>query len=187
LAVTTKIKFQTDRINFRKVSTEDLNDIHELHSLPETDKFNTLGIPETPQETEKIINDWCLRQNAKPQTSYVFCLDLVDTKQFIGLLALIIGKPNYKTAEVWYKIHSNHWGKGYATEALSKLIYFGFNDLGLHRIEAGCAVENIASIKVLEKVGMTKEGIKRKKLPIRGEWKDNYFYAILDEDFFGVK
>ncbi len=60
---------------------------------------------------------------------------------------------------------------------------FGFNDLKLHRIEAGCAVENIASSKVLEKVGMTKEGIKRKILPIRGEWKDNYFYAILEEDF----
>lgn len=60
---------------------------------------------------------------------------------------------------------------------------FGFNDLKLHRIEAGCAVENIASSKVLEKVGMTKEGMKRKKLPIRGEWKDNYLYAILEEDF----
>ena len=46
-----------------------------------------------------------------------------------------------------------------------------------------CAVDNITSIKVLEKVGMTREEKKRKKLPIRGEWKDNYFYAILDEDF----
>jgi [ribosomal protein S5]-alanine N-acetyltransferase len=55
--------------------------------------------------------------------------------------------------------------------------------LRLHRIEAGCAVENIPSIKVLEKAGMTREGLKRKKLPIRGEWKDNYFYAILEEDF----
>ena len=71
-----------------------------------------------------------------------------------------------------------------AYEALNKLLDFGFNDMRLHRIEAGCAVENIASSKVLEKVGMTKEGMKRKKLPIRGEWKDNYFYAILEEDFF---
>ena len=50
-------------------------------------------------------------------------------------------------------------------------------------MEAGCAVENIASSKVLEKVGMTREGMKRKKLPIRGQWKDNYFYGILEEDF----
>jgi [ribosomal protein S5]-alanine N-acetyltransferase len=55
--------------------------------------------------------------------------------------------------------------------------------LKLHRIEAGCAVENVASVSVLEKVGMTREGMKRKKLPIRGEWKDNYFFGMLEEDF----
>lgn len=181
------MKLQTDRLIFRQVSTADINNIHELHAAPETDKFNTLGTPETIQETEGIINEWLVAQNATPQTSYIFCLDLVDTNQFIGLIALNIGKPNYKTAEVWYKIHLDHWRQGYATEALTKLLDFSFNELKLHRIEAGCAVENIASSKVLEKVGMTKEGIKRKKLPIRGEWKDNYFYAILDEDFYSIK
>jgi RimJ/RimL family protein N-acetyltransferase len=178
------MKLQTDRLNFRLVSSDDLSNIHKLHSLPETDEFNTLGIPKSIQETEKIIIDWLLEQKSMPQTSYIFCLDLADTKQFIGLIALNIGKANYKTAEVWYKIDLKYWRQGYTTEALTKLLDFSFNDLKLHRIEAGCAVENIASIKVLEKVGMTREGIKRKKLPIRSEWKDNYFYAILDEDFF---
>ena len=177
---------QTDRLYFKPVSKEDINYIHELHSLTETDRFNTLGIPETIQDTEKIISEWLTGQSSLPQTSYIFCLTLANTNQFIGLIGLKIGKQNYKTAEVWYKIHFNHWHKGYATEALIKLIEYAFNDLKLHRIEAGCAVENIASIKVLEKVGMTREGMKRKKLPIRGEWKDNYFYAILDEDFINI-
>ncbi len=181
------LNLQTSRLHLRQVSKNDVNDIHELLSLPETDRFNTSGIPETIRATEKIITDWCIGQNAIPQTSYIFCLDLIDTKQFIGLMGLNIGKPNYKTAEVWYKIHPGQWNKGYATEALSKLINVGFNELRLHRIEAGCAVENMASVKVLEKVGMKREGIKRKILPIRGEWKDNYFYAILEEDFLGVK
>ncbi|HEY8895549.1 MAG TPA: GNAT family protein [Niastella sp.] len=177
------MKLQTNRLIFREVSTDDLSNIHHLHSLPETDEFNTLGIPASIQDTEIIISDWLAGRNAKPQTSYTFCLDLVGTKEFIGLIALNIGKPKYQSAEVWYKINSMYWGKGYATEALTMLLYFSFNVLKLHRIEAGCAVENIASIKVLEKVGMTREGMKRKKLPIRGDWKDNYFYAILDEDF----
>lgn len=181
------LNLQTSRLHLRQVLKTDLKDIHELLSLPETDRFNTLGIPETIQEIEKIINDWCINQNANLPTSYIFCVDLLDTKNFIGLIGLNIGKPKYKTAEVWYKIHPAQWNKGYATEALSKLIEFGFNELGLHRIEAGCAVENMASVKVLEKVGMKREGLKRKILPIRGEWKDNYFYAILEEDFLGVK
>ena len=175
---------QTDRLHFNLISKQDINDIHELLSMPATDQFNTSGIPETIQTTEKITGEWIIAQNSNPPTSYTFCLSLVNTKQFIGLIGLKIGKQHYKTAEVWYKIHLNYWNKGYATEALTKLIEFAFNDLELHRIEAGCATENIASIKVLENVGMIKEGLKRKILPIRGEWKDNYFYAMLDEDFF---
>lgn len=177
------MKLQTSRLVFREVSTDDVRNIHHLHSLPETDEFNTLGIPISIQDTEIIMSDWLVAQNSNPRSSYTFCLDLPDTKEFIGLIALTIGKPKYQSAEVWYKIDSKYWGKGYATEALTMLLDFGFNVLKLHRIEAGCAVENIASIKVLEKVGMTREGMKRKKLPIRGDWKDNYFYAILDEDF----
>jgi RimJ/RimL family protein N-acetyltransferase len=63
------------------------------------------------------------------------------------------------------------------------VLEFGFNELLLHRIEAGVATENSASIKVLEKIRMQREGLRRKILPIRGEWKDNFHYAILDEDF----
>ncbi len=173
---------QTNRLNLRQLSIRDLDKIHELHSLPETDQFNTLGIPETIQTTERIVNEWLAEQNAIPQAAYIFCIDNNKSKHFIGLIALNLGKTNFRTAEVWFKIHIDYWRQGYTTEALNKLLDFGFNDLKLHRIEAGCAVENIASSKVLEKVGMIKEGMKRKKLPIRGEWKDNYFYAILEED-----
>jgi ribosomal-protein-alanine N-acetyltransferase len=180
----TKMLLKSNRLVFNQVTTSDLENIHALHSLPETDRFNTLGIPETIQVTEKVIAEWLAKQNSNPRASYIFCLSLVDTNQFIGLIALNLGKANYRTAEVWYKIHPSHWGKGYATEALTQILDFGFNNLKLHRIEAGCAVENIASSQVLEKVGMSKEGMKRKILPIRGEWKDNYFYAILEDDYF---
>jgi hypothetical protein len=52
----------------------------------------------------------------------------------------------------------------------------------LHRIKAGCAVENIASIKVLEKVGMIREGRGRQLLPLKSSWSDNFQYAILETD-----
>ena len=161
----------------------DIDNVHALHSLPETDEFNTLGIPETIQTTEKILTDWITLQNQEPRSSYIFSIDKTDDNSFVGVIAINLGKINYKTAEVWFKIHRDHWRKSYTTEALTLLLNFGFNDLKLHRIEAGCAVENIASSKTLEKVGFAREGIKRKKLPIKGEWRDNYFYGILEEDF----
>jgi RimJ/RimL family protein N-acetyltransferase len=174
---------KSKRLNIRELELKDINNVHILHSLSETDEFNTLGIPETIQVTEKILSQWLNEQNQRPRNSYVFAIHLKDDNKFIGLIAINLGKEKYKTAEVWFKLHKDFWRKRYTTEALMKLLEFGFDQLQLHRIEAGCAVDNIASSKVLEKVGMTREGMKRKKLPIRDEWKDNYFYAILDEDF----
>jgi [ribosomal protein S5]-alanine N-acetyltransferase len=174
---------KTNRLYIRELTFADIDNIHKLHSLPETDEFNTLGIPENIQTTENILNEWLIIQKQKPRTSYVFCIDKNDDHDFIGLIAIILGKANYKTAEVWFKIHKDHWRQGYTTEALIRILEYGFIDLKLHRIEAGCAVENIASSKTLEKAGFKREGMKRKKLPIRGVWKDNYFYGILEEDF----
>ena len=176
---------KTARLNIRELDLEDLNNVHQLHSLPETDEFNTLGIPETIRETEKLLTEWINEKGRQPRKVYVFAIDLNDGGQFIGLIAIKLGKEKYKTAEVWFKVHKDFWRKGYTTEALMALLDFGFNQLALHRIEADCAVDNIASGRVLEKVGMTREGMKRKILPIRGEWKDNYFYAILEDDFNG--
>lgn len=177
------IMLRTKRLTIRELNIDDIDNVHTLHSLPETDEFNTLGIPESIQTTEKILNEWISQQKQEPRISYIFGIDKTDDNHFIGLIALNLGKVNYRTGEVWFKIHKDHWRKGYTKEALACLLDFGFNNLNLHRIEAGCAVENIASSKTLEKAGFTREGMKRKKLPIRGEWKDNYFYGILEEDF----
>lgn len=174
---------QTKRLIIRDLSLCDLDHIHTLHTLPETDKFNTLGIPDTIHTTEKIVAEWLTRQVDNPRQIYVFGIDGRDSNQFIGLIGLNLKESKFQNAEVWFKIHSDNWGNGFATEALNKILDFGFNELKLHRIEAGCAVENIASGKVLEKLGMKKEGMKRKVLPIRAEWVDAYSYAILDEDF----
>lgn len=174
---------QSKRLIIRDVKFSDLHNIHELHSLPQTDQFNTLGIPESIYDTEDIIAAWIREDDVRTRTSYTFCISLIETQQFIGLIALNLGKPKFHSAEVWYKVHADYWNQGYTTEALTKVLEFAFKDLKLHRVEAGCATENSASIKVLENVGMFKEGLKRKNLPIREEWKDNYIFGILIEDF----
>jgi RimJ/RimL family protein N-acetyltransferase len=71
-------------------------------------------------------------------------------------------------------------GKGHGTEAVNRVLDFGFNDLNLHRIKAGCC-ENIASIKVLEKVGMMR-GTRKTVATVEICWSDNFQYAILETD-----
>ena len=178
------MQLKTTRLLLEDLRPEDAAAIHELHSFPQVDQYNTLGIPSSFEVTEKLLAQWLKLQAAAPRQSYILKITEADTKSFAGLIALSLGKPNFRIAEVWYKLLPPCWGKGYATEALNQLLSFGFNELQLHRIEAGCAVENSASIRVLEKAGMQKEGSKRKVLPIRGEWASNFEFAILEEDFF---
>ncbi|MFA6060878.1 MAG: GNAT family protein [Taibaiella sp.] len=177
------MQLHTQRLLLRELASRDLNEIHKMNSFPEVDQYNTLGLPESITATEKLLRNWLLEQEAFPRLHYVFCIMDIVSNTFTGMIGLRLGKPKYRNAEVWYKLFPDHWGKGYATEALKELLRFGFQDINLHRIEAGCAVENIGSIKVLEKAGMIREGRTRKLLPIRGEWMDNYGYAILEEDY----
>lgn len=174
---------QTSRLLLREIVLQDLRDIHLLLSLPETDRYNALGIPESISMTSGWVEEWMSSQSITPRTSFTYCLTDKDTMEFIGLIALVSGKPNYRIAEVWFKILPRFWNKGYTTEALVELLRFGFMNLGLHRIEAGCALENIASATVLEKAGMVREGTKRKLIPKDGAWMDAYMYALLEEDF----
>ncbi len=177
-----EIKLSSERLKLRLIELSDLDSIHALHSLPETDKFNTLGIPENIEETKLILNDWILENKKSECKNFTFAIEQNVSQKFTGLIAIKIGSKKFKNGEVWYKLNSNYWGKGFGTESLNSILSFGFEKLKLHRIEAGCAVENIGSIKVLEKVGMTKEGRKRQVLPLKSGWSDNFEYAILETD-----
>lgn len=173
---------KTVRLNLRPIRLLDLDFIHELHSLKETDEFNTLGIPENIEETKVILEKWIFENDKEIQTNFTFIVELKNEKDIAGLIGINLGKEKYKNAEVWFKFHKKHWNKGYATESLKQILYFGFNELNLHRIEAGCAVGNSASISVLEKIGMIREAHKRELLPLKMGWSDNYGYAILSTD-----
>ena len=179
------ITLQTERLNLRPITKLDLDYVHELHSLPETDAFNTLGIPKNIEETEIILEKWLFENNKENNINFTFIIELnsqEETNEIIGLIGINLGKEKYKNAEIWFKFHKNYWKKGYATESARKIIDFGFENLQLHRIEAGCAIGNIGSISVLEKIGMIREAHTRQLLPLKSGWSDNYGYAILSTD-----
>lgn len=175
----------TERLNLRPLQRTDLDNIHALHSTPAVDKYNTMGIPQSVRETEQIMLGWMMGEQADPIQRYTFVIEN-KAGDFIGLAGIIMGKPNYRSAEIWYKLNLNQWSKGYATEAVKGMLQFCFATLQLHRVEAGCAAANVASARVLEKAGMTLEGVKRKVLPIRGEWLDGNNYGVLDEDYLNT-
>jgi len=176
------MELNTKRLIIREAAWDDLDDIFFLESSPEVDEFNTLGIPDNKKITRDHLRPYIQDQKAEVRKKYCWCICLQTTNEFIGLTGMNLSADRFKMGEIWYNLMPNHWGKGYATEVAKRIIRFGFEDMNLHRIEAGVATENKRSIRVLEKAGMSIEGIRRKILPIRGEWIDNYHYAILEDD-----
>ena len=176
------LKLVTNRMNLIEIEMEDLENIHRLHSIPEVDEFNTLGIPDSLLTSRRLVEEMVKAKKSSPQKSYSWKIMLKEKDVFIGMAGLNLSGDRFMIGEIYYKLIPKYWGKGYATEVSKKLINVGFDHFNLHRIEAGVATENESSIKVLKKSGMTFEGTRRKILPIRGEWKDNYEYAIIEDD-----
>lgn len=176
----------TERLIIKPVVAQDLEAIHALHLIPEVDRYNTAGIPKNIEETQNSLAEWLAEHEREKVERYFFSVFLRNHQMFIGMMGLKLSPAKYRSGEIWYKFLPQYWNKGYGTEAAKRLIQFGFDELNLHRIEAGCAVENIGSVRILEKVGMTLEGRKRKALPLTTGWSDNFEYAILSTDFAGL-
>ncbi|WP_010229015.1 GNAT family N-acetyltransferase [Gillisia marina] len=174
-------QLNTKRLKLAPLTSEEISFVHRLLSNPKVDFYNTLGIPKNIEETKVILNEMVSENEKEATQKFTFCIK--HNEQNIGLIALNLGNKKYEIGEVWYKLLPEFWGQGFATEALNEVIHFGFNSLKLHRIEAGCASENIGSVKVLEKAGMIREGHKRQHLPLKSGWADCYEYGVLREDY----
>lgn len=176
------MRIETSRLNLDEVTWSDLDDMHRIHSYPEVDEFNTLGLPANLDETRKVMRPFIEARSQTPQKMYAWKVVVRETGECAGLCGMILSCDKFMLGEIFYKLVPDRWGKGYATEIARALIKAGFETFKLHKVEAGVATRNWRSIRVLEKSGMTREGLRRKILPIRGQWIDSYHYAIVEDD-----
>lgn len=100
-----------------------------------------------------------------------------DSGDAIGLCGMVI--LNGSEQEIRYLVRRDYGGRGRAGESARGLLKIGFAEVNLHRIFATCLPENPASARVLEKIGMGKEGYQVKHLRIHGTWRDCRCYAVL--------
>jgi ribosomal-protein-alanine N-acetyltransferase len=86
-------------------------------------------------------------------------------------------------ADIAYYLSKDYWNKGIMSEAAKEVVRFGFEDLGLHRIQATVLPENIYSLRILKKIGFIEEGLLRKYNHGK-EFKDTLMLSILKEDYY---
>ncbi|MFN2369802.1 MAG: GNAT family N-acetyltransferase, partial [Candidatus Krumholzibacteriia bacterium] len=90
-------------------------------------------------------------------------------------------------AELGYGLRADAWGQGYAAEAVGELLRFGFTELALHRVEADVDPRNEASVRLLERLGFTREGLLRERWIVEEEISDAAFYGLLRREWEALR
>lgn len=175
----TPIKIKTHRFVLEELEESHFSSIQVYASDREVVHFMEWG-PNTEKETWSFLESAILSQSKRPRVDYQ--LAIIGQDQLLGSCRICITSPSVE-GFIGYCLRRESWGVGYGTEAAEALLLFGFRELRLHRISATCDTENRASLKILEKIGMKREGRLREHKRIRGEWRDSYLYAILEEEY----
>ena len=105
------------------------------------------------------------------------------TQTMLGDCAFHLLAEDDRQAEIGFTLAGPYQGQGYASEAVTRLLEYLFDDQKLHRVQANCDPRNLPSTRLLERVGMRHEGRLIKSLWFKGEWVDEDWYAILREEW----
>lgn len=168
------MKIETERLIIRSYKESDkeeallyLGDEETMYFLPE-DVF-----------TLDKVSEFIEKQKEKEE---YFAVELKETNQVIGHLyfAAFFGEHSY---EIGWVFNKNYHSKGYGYEAAKAIMSYGFDKLTIHRIIATCQPENHGSYKVMEKLGMRREGFFKKCIPVKDGWWDELYYAVLSEEW----
>lgn len=111
-----------------------------------------------------------------------YAIDLKESAELVGSIGIDVYLIDSR-ATIGYWVGKNYWNRGYATEAGSILLEYVFNVMKFHRVDSHHFARNEASGRVLEKLGMKREGLLREHILNSGSWEDVIEYGILDSEY----
>lgn len=137
----------------------------------------------TPDAVREFVGMFLGQQSSEPRIKFQLAVALKSSGQLIGNCGIRKDSVGAHEADIGYELAPDHWGHGYATEAASAILDFGFTGLRVHRISASCVADNVGSARVLENLGMRLEGRLRDKDRYKDRWWDQLRFAILDDEW----
>ncbi|MBP7583807.1 MAG: GNAT family N-acetyltransferase [Spirochaetes bacterium] len=172
------LPIETSRFILRKLTLDDAGDIFTYGSDPEMSRF-------VPWDYAKSVDDIVVFIEGalrKYREGGPFDLAIVGREQgrVIGALGYNHWDPVNHWAEMGYAVARAWWGRGVTVEAATALLGLGFGPMGLHRVEAMCMLENARSERVMQKLGMAFECVKRGRMYANGAHHDGKMYYMLN-------
>jgi [ribosomal protein S5]-alanine N-acetyltransferase len=175
------IPLRTARLVLREFTSADWRAVLAYQNDPE---YLTYYPWETRTEPEvrAFVDRFVAWRSEVPRAKWQLAITLSGFDDPIGSVGLRLSEPGARVADMGFDLAGSHWGLGYASEAAAAIRDFGFGALGLHRIAAHCIAENVASARVLEKIGLRPEGRLREVEYFNGRWWDTLLFGMLETD-----
>lgn len=181
------IRIATPRLFLRNFQNSDIVAFASYRSDPEVAKYQSWDIPYSEVEATEFIETLQQLTPGVLGEWYQLAIALKSTKEIIGDCGFCILADDGQQAEIGLTLAQTHQGKGYATEAITCFLDYLFKQHNLHRVRANCDPQNIASIKLLERAGMRREGHLIKSLWFKNNWVDEMWFAILRDEWHSRK
>jgi RimJ/RimL family protein N-acetyltransferase len=139
------------------------------------------GISEV--EARAFIHEQQQAQPGVPGQWMQIAVELKETGMLVGDCAMKIEEHDTRQAEIGSTLSRAYQGRGIASEAVSSVLEYAFVTLGLHRVLAITDCAHVASVALLERLGLRREGHFRQNVWFKGKWADEYLYAMLHEEW----
>lgn len=172
--------FESARLRIRRLELSDAPDYFELASDPNVSAETVWDRHHSIEETIEYLTSVNQRFDMK-QAIHWGIVEKASGK-LIGRTGLIRVDPVHEKAEIGYALARAYWSQGVITEATREILRYAFVQAGFHRLEARCNASNPGSYRVMEKLGMSFEGVLREQLKIKGKFVDQRMYSILRQD-----
>ena len=168
----------TPYVGLRPVAEADWRAVHGWASQERVCRYQAWG-PNTEEQTRAFVVEAVAAGAERPQSRFVYVVTCDGL--LVGSCELNLRGDGQ--GEIGYGLHPDHWGRGLATAAARRLLELCFTEHGLHRVFATCDPRNVASGRVLRRLGMTHEGRLREVLQIRDGWRDSDVYGLLAHEW----
>ncbi len=184
-----KISRSTARLQIRPLELMDFDKWKTAHlTMAKSKNTWDYGPKSSDQLTKRNFKKIISLQEKRRRMDTFYDFGVFDKSgTFVGIVsAMEVSRGISHTAFLGYRIFNTHWNRGFGKEAVRAMLDIAFQDLKLHRIEAGIEPKNLRSIRLAKSLRMRREGIKRRAVFLRNQWVDLVMYSLTTEDI-GIK
>jgi ribosomal-protein-alanine N-acetyltransferase len=175
------IRLVTERLVLREITQDDWRALLAIESRPEQVRYQSFEA-----HTEETVRAYIAAVIADARAEPRLVFDLAISRgggELLGRVGFRRDASDPRVGEIWFNVAPELTGQGLATEATNAIITFAFRELGMHRMWGDCDPRNPASARVMERLGMRREGHHVQNVFLKGEWCDSLIYAVLASEW----